>query len=154
MTRAAVELGVKFRADRAGTATGVRFYKAAANTGTHTGSLWSADRHASRDGHVHQRDRDRLADGDVRHAGPAHGRHDLRRLVLRAQRPLLGDVRPALETAFDNAPLHALAGATNDNGVYAYGTGQTFPTNSYQLRQLLGRRHVRRRPGARRADRR
>ena len=42
MTRAAVELGVKFRADRAGTATGVRFYKAAANTGTHTGSLWSA----------------------------------------------------------------------------------------------------------------
>ena len=38
----AVELGVKFRSDVAGSVTGVRFYKAAANTGTHTGSLWSA----------------------------------------------------------------------------------------------------------------
>ncbi|WP_345622160.1 DUF4082 domain-containing protein [Streptomyces ziwulingensis] len=37
-----VELGVKFRATRAGSITGVRFYKAAANLGTHTGSLWSA----------------------------------------------------------------------------------------------------------------
>jgi hypothetical protein len=38
----AVELGTRFRADRAGTVDGVRFYKAAANTGTHTGSLWTA----------------------------------------------------------------------------------------------------------------
>lgn len=39
---ASVELGVKFRSDRAGTILGVRFYKGAANTGTHVGSLWSA----------------------------------------------------------------------------------------------------------------
>src|SRR5690349_7365897 len=38
---AAVELGMKFRADQAGSVTGVRFYKGAANTGTHTGSLWT-----------------------------------------------------------------------------------------------------------------
>ncbi|HSK27605.1 MAG TPA: DUF4082 domain-containing protein, partial [Jiangellales bacterium] len=38
---AAVELGVKFRADRDGVVTGVRFYKASANTGTHVGRLWS-----------------------------------------------------------------------------------------------------------------
>jgi hypothetical protein len=38
----AVELGVKFRADAAGTITGVRFYKAATNTGTHVGHLWSS----------------------------------------------------------------------------------------------------------------
>jgi hypothetical protein len=37
----AVELGMKFRADTAGTVRGVRFYKGAANTGTHTGTLWS-----------------------------------------------------------------------------------------------------------------
>src|SRR4051812_38226249 len=38
---AAVELGVKFRADRAGRITGLRFYKSAKNTGTHVGRLWS-----------------------------------------------------------------------------------------------------------------
>jgi hypothetical protein len=38
----AVELGVKFRADVAGTVTGIRFYKGPANTGTHVGSLWTA----------------------------------------------------------------------------------------------------------------
>ena len=38
----AVELGVKFRSDIAGTITGIRFYKANANTGTHVGNLWSS----------------------------------------------------------------------------------------------------------------
>src|SRR5262249_22570680 len=37
----AVELGVKFRSDVAGTITGIRFYKSAGNTGTHGGNLWS-----------------------------------------------------------------------------------------------------------------
>src|SRR5262249_56806454 len=39
--RGAVELGVKFQADVAGTITGIRFYKSAANTGTHLGNLWT-----------------------------------------------------------------------------------------------------------------
>ena len=38
----AVELGVKFQSDVAGTITGIRFYKATANTGTHVGNLWSS----------------------------------------------------------------------------------------------------------------
>ena len=38
----AVELGVRFTADVAGTITGMRFYKGPQNTGTHTGTLWSA----------------------------------------------------------------------------------------------------------------
>jgi hypothetical protein len=36
-----IEIGVKFRADVAGTVTAVRFYKGAANTGLHVGKLWS-----------------------------------------------------------------------------------------------------------------
>ena len=39
---AAVEVGMKFRADQNGLVSGVRFYKGAANTGTHTGHLWTA----------------------------------------------------------------------------------------------------------------
>ncbi len=38
----AVELGVKFTSDVAGSITGVRFYKSTANTGTHVGNLWSS----------------------------------------------------------------------------------------------------------------
>jgi hypothetical protein len=38
----AVEVGVKFRSDVAGTITGIRFYKGAGNGGTHVGNLWSS----------------------------------------------------------------------------------------------------------------
>jgi hypothetical protein len=39
---AAIEVGVKFRANQNGFITGLRFYKGGLNTGTHVGSLWSA----------------------------------------------------------------------------------------------------------------
>jgi len=38
----AVEVGVKFRSDIAGSIVGVRFYKGVVNLGSHTGSLWSS----------------------------------------------------------------------------------------------------------------
>ncbi|MFZ4519289.1 MAG: N,N-dimethylformamidase beta subunit family domain-containing protein [Microthrixaceae bacterium] len=38
----AIEVGVKFSSDVAGTVNGIRFYKSAANTGTHVGNLWTA----------------------------------------------------------------------------------------------------------------
>ena len=90
-----VNLGVKFRADVDGSVTGLRFYKAAANTGTHVGTLWT---HAGGAGaRARRRSRTRRASGwqtrDVRDAGGDHRGHDLRRLLPRAERPLLG--RPA-----------------------------------------------------------
>jgi hypothetical protein len=39
---AAVDVGVTFTSDVAGTVKGVRFYKGNQNTGTHTGSLWTS----------------------------------------------------------------------------------------------------------------
>ncbi len=38
----AVELGVKFTSDVAGSIAGIRFYKSTANTGSHIGNLWTA----------------------------------------------------------------------------------------------------------------
>ncbi|APW59888.1 DUF4082 domain-containing protein [Paludisphaera borealis] len=38
----AVELGVKFSSNAAGSITGIRFYKGSGNTGTHVGHLWSS----------------------------------------------------------------------------------------------------------------
>ena len=43
-----------------------------------------------------------------------------------------------LASAVTNGPLTALAGG----GVYAYGSANTFPTNTYNGIQLLGRRGV------------
>ena len=143
-----VELGVKFKADYNGSITGVRFYKASTNIGTHIGSLWSSSGTRLAQATFASETRLRLADGHVRQPGGRHGGHDLRRLVLRAQRPLLARPAAASTTAVDNAPLHALANSTSANGVYAYSTTSTFPTSTLRRRQLLGRRHVRR-PGAR-----
>ncbi len=39
----AVELGMKFRANVAGTITAIRFYKGSANVGPHVGNLWSVN---------------------------------------------------------------------------------------------------------------
>lgn len=39
---ASYELGMKFRAQRAGNLLGIRFYKSPGEAGTHTGSIWSA----------------------------------------------------------------------------------------------------------------
>ena len=41
-TPAAIEVGVKFRSDVAGTGHRLRFYKGSGNTGTHVGHLWTA----------------------------------------------------------------------------------------------------------------
>ena len=89
----AVEVGVKFKADLDGTITGVRFYKATANTGTHIGNLWTANGTLLARGTFSGETRLGLAAADVLDAGGHHRGDDLRRVVLRAARALLGVVR-------------------------------------------------------------
>ena len=92
----AVEVGVRFKADVDGSVTGVRFYKASANTGTHVGNLWTTGGTLLGHRDVQRRDRFGLAAAELHHPGGHHGRDDLRRLVLRAARPLLGVERVLL----------------------------------------------------------
>jgi N,N-dimethylformamidase beta subunit-like, C-terminal/Domain of unknown function (DUF4082)/Fibronectin type III domain len=126
----AVELGVKFTADYNGSITGVRFYKAATNTGTHIGSLWSASG-------------TRLAQATFT------GESDSGWQTVTFSSPVAISANttyvasyfdpsghysftsPGLASAVDNPPLHAVANGTSANGVYAYSTSSTFPTNSY-----------------------
>jgi hypothetical protein len=127
-----VVLGVKFTADVNGTIAGVRFYKAAANTGTHVGALWSAAggaplREATFTGET--------ASGwqTVRFAAPVP--------VTAGQTYVASYLAPNghysvnsagfASGAVVNAPLRALADATSQNGVYAYGATNTFPSNSW-----------------------
>ena len=127
----AVELGVKFRSDMAGTITGIRFYKAAANTGTHIGNLWSgtgtplataifSNETASGWQQVFFATPVAIVSNTVYvasyHANSGHYSADLN----------------YFPTGVDNPPLHALAnGVSGGNGVFAYGASSAFPNQTY-----------------------
>ncbi len=124
----AIELGVNFVPSANGTITGVRFYKASTNTGTHTGTLWSAA------GVV-------LATGTFT-AESASGWQTL--VFASPVAVTAGTTYTAsyyapsghysvtsnfFATDYVNGPLTAPAGG---NGVYRYGVGGGFPTNTFQ----------------------
>lgn len=125
---AAVELGVRFRSDVAGTITGIRFYKASTNTGTHIGNLWSATGELLASATF----TNETASGwqQVNFANP---------VSIAANTVYVGsyhvnaghysqDMNYFATNGVDNAPLHALAGA---NGVYAYGAVSAFPSQTF-----------------------
>jgi hypothetical protein len=127
-----VELGVKFRADADGYITGVRFYKAASNTGTHIGSLWTAAGAP-------------LASATFVNESPSGWQE----VTFAAPIPVTansvyvasyyapngnyaGDAGYFTSAGTDSLLLHALSDSeAGGNGVYSYGTGSTFPGNTY-----------------------
>jgi len=130
---AAVELGVKFRPDTNGFITGISFYKSAANTGTHLGHLWSDS-------------------GTLLASGTFTGESSSGWQKLVFSSPVAvtantayvasyfapnghysADSQYFASTGVDNAPLHALQdGVDGGNGIYVYGTGNAFPSNTFQ----------------------
>lgn len=129
---AAVNLGVKFVASRNGYITGIRFYKGPNNTGTHVGTLWS-------------RSGQKLAEAtftgetssgwqQVNFANPVPVTANTVYVASYHTRVgrYAGDNNFFATTGITRGPLQALRnGASGGNGVYAYGWGVTFPTNSY-----------------------
>ena len=128
----AVQLGVVFRAASAGQITGIRFYKGSGNTGTHVGNLWTSTgtklASATFTGES--------ASGwqQVNFATPV----PITAGTVYVASYLAPSGHYAADSGFfsaagvDNAPLHALAdGVSGGNGVYAYGSTSTFPSNSF-----------------------
>ena len=127
----AVELGVKFKSDVAGTITGIRFYKATANTGDHVGSLWTStgtllataiftNETASGWQQILFATPVAIASNTIYvasyHANGGHYSTDLNYFL----------------TGVDHPPLHALAnGVSGGNGIYAYGASSVFPNQTY-----------------------
>ncbi|MDB5351457.1 MAG: hypothetical protein JWN86_2704, partial [Planctomycetota bacterium] len=128
----AVELGVKFTADTAGSVTGVRFYKGSSNTGTHVGHLWSATgallASATFTGES--------ATGwqQVSFANPVAISANTT-YVVSYLAPAGGYAYTSSSFAtagYDNSPLHVGSNAAaGGNGVYVYGGTGGFPTNSF-----------------------
>ena len=129
----AVQLGVKFRSDVAGTIRGIRFYKASTNTGTHVGSLWSSTG-------------TRLANATFTNE-TASGWQQVNFLppvAISANTVYVASYHTTTShysintnyfasTGTDNAPLHALAnGVSGGNGVYRYGASNVFPNQTFK----------------------
>jgi hypothetical protein len=125
-----VELGLKFQASSAGDITGLRFYKGATNTGTHVAHLWTSTGTLLATATF----TNETASGwqQVNFATP---------VTINAGTTYVASYHtsgnyaadPALfNSAVTNGPLTApSSGTIGGNGVYAYGSGALFPTNSF-----------------------
>jgi Domain of unknown function (DUF4082)/Bacterial Ig-like domain len=128
----AIEIGTKFRVDVAGRVMGVRFYKGAGNTGTHVGKVWRSD--GALLGQVTFSGESASGWQQMNFTTPVN--------VVPGTTYVVSYYAPNghyaanggyfSSTGVDNAVIHALAnGVDGGNGVYVYGAGGGFPTNSY-----------------------
>jgi hypothetical protein len=120
-------IGVEFTPASNGTISGIRFYKESENTGTHAGTLWSANG-------------TQLATGTfTNESGQGWQELDFSNPVaVTAGTTYVASYHTntghyayttgGLTSAVTNGPLTALA----NGGVYAYGSSNTFPTNTFQ----------------------
>ena len=124
----AVELGVKFRSDMAGTITGIRFYKASTNTGTHVGNLWSST--GTRLATATFTNETASGWQQVNFSTPVAITANT--VYVASYHTNVGHYSDNLNyftsQGVDNPPLHALAnGVSGVNGVYRYGSSSAFP---------------------------
>jgi len=126
----AVELGMKFRSDVAGTATGIRFYKGSQNTGTHTGHLWTST--GTLLASVTFTGETASGWQQATLSTPITINANTTYVVsYYAPNGRYSATSNYFTTSTDNGPLHGLAtGTDGSNGIYKYGT-TTFPTSSY-----------------------
>ena len=128
----AVQLGVKFRSDVAGTIRGIRFYKAAANTGTHVASLWSST--GTRLATANFTNETASGWQQVNFATPVA--INANTTYVASYYTTTGhysiDTNFFSTTVLDNPPLHALAsGASGGNGVFRYGANSVCPDQTF-----------------------
>ncbi|MDI4237366.1 DUF4082 domain-containing protein [Bradyrhizobium sp. Arg237L] len=125
-----VELGFKFQSSSAGDITGLRFYKGPSNTGTHTANLWSSTGTLLATATFTSE----TASGwqQVNFAAPVTITAGTT-YVASYHTPGNYSADPNLfSSAVSNGPLTAPSSASiGGNGVYAYGSGSLFPTNTY-----------------------
>ena len=128
----AVELGVKFKSDVAGTITGIRFYKGTANTGVHVGNLWTSN--GTRLATVTFSNETASGWQQALFATPvAIASSTVYVASYHAKNGhYSADVNYFEGKGVDNPPLHAPAnGVSGGNGVYAYGSSSAFPAQTW-----------------------
>ena len=128
----AVEIGMKFRSDVAGTVTGVRFYKAAANTGAHTGHLWSST--GTLLGTATFTNETTSGWQQANLATPVSIAANTTYIVsyFAPNGHYSANNNFFTSAGVDTPPLHALrSGVDGLNGIYRYGSASAFPNSSW-----------------------
>ena len=122
----AVNLGVQFQASSSGRIIGVRFYKESDNTGTHIGSLWSATGSLLATGTFSNESASGWQELDF--SSPVAITAGTTYVVsYHTDTGHYAFTSGGLSSAVTNGPLTALA----SGGVYAYGSSNAFPSNSF-----------------------
>ena len=122
----AVNLGLRFQASSSGKIIGVRFYKESANTGTHIGSLWTSSGTMLATGTFGNETASGWQELDF--ASPVTITANTTYVVsYHTDAGHYAFTSSGLSSAVTNGPLTASA----SGGVYAYGSGNAFPSNSF-----------------------
>jgi len=127
----AVNLGVQFEANQAGTISGIRFYKASTNTGTHIGTLYTSTgtqlAQATFSGES--------ASGwqQVNFTAVNISANTVYVAAYECPNGHYPDDQGYFASAYTNGPLTAPASGnvTDGNGVYTYGSTPAFPTGTW-----------------------
>jgi hypothetical protein len=123
----AVELGVKFTADANGEITGIRFYKGAANTGTHVGDLWSSTGQLLATATF----ANESASGWQQVSFSTPVSITAGTTYIAAYHTSSGNYSATANYFTSNVVSGDLTAPVAGNGVYAYGSSDLFPTNSF-----------------------
>lgn len=121
-----VNLGMKFQADTAGWITSIRFYKGADNTGSHNGYLWTAS--GTLLGSVTFNNETASGWQTAQLTQQIAIQADTTYVVSYSTNGNYSATGNYFGSDVTNGDLKAPSG---NNGVYAYGSGGLFPTNSY-----------------------
>ena len=121
-----LQLGMTFSADVAGTITAIRFYKAANDNDAHTANLWTSSGTLLASGTTSGETASgwqtvSLGDGIAITAGTQY-------VVSYGSNGAYGATGNFFTAQIDSGNLHVSA---DTNGLYAYGTGDIFPTSTY-----------------------
>ena len=128
-----VELGMKFRSDVSGQVLGVRFYKGLANTGMHIGNLWSNT--GTLLASVTFANETASGWQQAVFSAPVQISANTTYIVsyYAPNGNYAADGGFFTASGIDAPPIHALkTGIDGLNGVYHYGLGGVFPTDSFQ----------------------
>ena len=125
-----VELGVEFQASTPGTITGIRFYKGPQNTGAHIGNLWSATGTLLASATFTNETASGWQEVDL--SKPVAVTAGTTYVVSYHTNGDYSADTKYFAIPHNNGSLTALAsGVTGGDGLYAYGTGAIFPSNTY-----------------------
>ncbi|WP_247477940.1 DUF4082 domain-containing protein [Bradyrhizobium sp. CW9] len=125
-----VELGMKFQASTSGDIVGLRFYKGPSNTGTHVADLWSSTGSLLATATFSNE----TASGwqQVNFATPVTITAGTTYIASYHTAGNYSDDPNLFANAVTNGPLTAPSSSSSGgNGVYAYGSGSLFPTNTF-----------------------